>query len=128
MTDKQKRIIAIVVAVLALGLLVHMTRKNLGSEEFAANTWTLKDSETGELVKIPTADLKPYPMLNPKTGKQTLCVTELCLWGDECRKKGGTHVIMNEILKKEGPTKCPVCGHVVRFRNPVPPDYVPGEE
>jgi hypothetical protein len=125
MTDQQKRIGSIVLAVVTIGTLVVVFWRNYGSEEIPANSRTLMDSETGEFVKVRTEDLKPYPMLNPKTGKNTLFRTEVCLWGDECRKRGGTHVIMNTLMGKPEPTYCPVCKHVVRFHNPVPEDYVP---
>ena len=128
MSDQQKKIGAIALTVVALGLLAGMVWRSFGTEEVPADFRILMDIETGDLVKIPTADVKPYPMTNPKTGEDNLYRTELCFWGEECRKAGGTRVIMNELLKKKGPTYCPVCGHVVRFHNPRPPDYQPGED
>jgi len=126
MTELQKKIGASVLVVLALGLLVRMVYRSMGHEATPNDTRTLMDSETGELFECPIEKLKPYPMLNAKTGKDTMYRTEVCYWGEDCRKAGGTHVIMNELLGKEGPTYCPVCGHVVRFLNPRPPDYRPG--
>ncbi len=128
MTDQQKRIGAAVLVVAALGLLAIVAWRSFRTEETPADYRMLMDSETGELFKIKAVDLKPYPMLNSKTGQDTLYRTEVCYWGEECRKAGGTHVIMNELLGKEGPTYCPVCGHVMRFHNPRPPDYTPGED
>lgn len=128
MTEQHKKIGATVLAVLALGLLVGMVWKNFGTEDARADYRTLMDRETGELFELPTADLKPYPMPHPKTGQNTLYRTEICYWGEECRKRGGTRVIMNQLLGKEGPTYCPVCGHVVRFHNPRPPDYHPEQD
>ena len=128
MSDQQKRIGAIVLTVVALGLLAGMAWRNFGGETVAADVRILMDSETGELVEVPTTEIKPWPMVNVRTGKQTLYQTEVCYWGEECRKAGGTRVIMNELLGKKGPTHCPVCGHVVRFHNPRPPDYRPGQD
>ena len=128
MSDQQKRIGAIALTVVALGLLAGMVWRSFGTETVAANVRILMDSETGELVEIPTADLKPWPMVNPRTGKQTLHRTEVCYWGEECRKAGGTRVILNSSLGKKEPTHCPVCGHVVRPHNPRPPDYQPDED
>ncbi len=126
MTEQQKKIGAIVLVVAMLALLAGMAWRNFGPQEIPANTRVFMDSETGELFKIPTKDIKPYPMTNPKTEKQTLHPTEICYWGEECRKHGGTRVILNRELGKPEPTLCPVCGHVVRSHNPVPEDYTPG--
>ena len=125
MTDQQKRIGSIVLAVAAVGLLVVVLWRNVRTEPVPADHRVLMDSETGDLFKVPTADIKPYPMPNPKTGKNTLYRTEVCYWGAECRKRGGTRVILNEFLGKQGATQCPVCGHVVRYHNPLPDDYTP---
>ncbi|MFH0983642.1 MAG: HEAT repeat domain-containing protein [Planctomycetota bacterium] len=98
------------------------------AQEFPNDTRTLMDSESGELFVIPTTELKPYPMPNPKTRKNTLYRTEICYWGEECRKRGGTRMIMNTLLGKPEPTHCPVCGHVVRFCNPRPEDRNPSDQ
>ena len=128
MTEQHKKIGATVLVVAALGLLAIVAWRSFRTEETPADHRMLMDAETGELFKIKAVDLKPYPMPHPKSGENTLYRTEVCYWGEECRKAGGTHVIMNELLDKEGPTYCPVCGHIMRFHNPRPPDYTPGED
>ncbi|MCK4658388.1 MAG: hypothetical protein KAV82_02605 [Phycisphaerae bacterium] len=126
MSDAQKKITATVLVVVALVVLVGMVWRNFGSEEVRADVRYLMDANTGKVYPIPTEDLKlPWPMANPSTGEKTLYPTEVCYWGEECKKHGGTRVIMNKYLGKEGPTKCPICGHVVRLHNPRPPDYNP---
>lgn len=128
MSDLQKKIAAGVLTVGMLVLLVVMVCRTFRGEETPNDTRTLMDSKTGELFEVPTKDVKPYPMVNPKTGEDTLYRTEICYWGEECRKRGGTRVILNGSLGKKGPTYCPVCGHVVRAHNPRPPDYHPDQD
>lgn len=125
MTEEQKKYGTIALLVLSGGVLAVMLWRTFASEEYPADFRTIMDSETGELFKVRTEELKPYPMRNPKTGTDTLYRTEVCFYGEECRKSGGTRVIMNTYLHKEEPTYCPVCGHVVRFHNPLPSDYTP---
>ncbi len=109
--------------VIALALVVIAARGiwgTFGEAAVPADTRTLMDVETGKLYEMPvTADWGPYPHVNPDTGKKTLYATEVC-YANECGKHGGTHVIMNELLGKEGPTYCPKCGALVRFHNPGP--------
>ncbi len=86
----------------------------------AANTRTLMDAETGELIAVDVAEgFGPFPAVNPHTGRRTLYPTEVC-YADGCAARGGTHVILNQYLGKEGPTYCPRCGAEVRFHNPGP--------
>ncbi|MFH0980449.1 MAG: hypothetical protein V2A79_02790 [Planctomycetota bacterium] len=125
MNETAKKIGAIALALLTLGILVRVVWQGLAAQESPNDTRTLMDSETGDVFPVTIEELKPYPMPNPKTGKNTLYRTEVCYWGEECRKRGGTHVIMNTLMGKPEPTHCPVCGHVVRFHNPLPPDYNP---
>ena len=94
-----------------------------------ANTLTCICGETEEVFQIPMEEDTPgFPLTHPKTGKDTLWPAEICYW-NECGPKG-TAVLMNEYrLRTEGkspnkakPTECPNCGHIVRFRNPRPPE------
>lgn len=86
----------------------------------AADTRTLMDAETGRLATVNVTDgFGPFPMVNPRTGERTLYPTEIC-YANGCAAKGGTHVILNSYLGKEGPTYCPACGGEVRFHNPGP--------
>ena len=85
-----------------------------------ANTRTLMDAETGDLVEVHVEEgFGPFPALNHKTGRRTLYPTEVC-YSKTCAARGGTHVILNSYLGKDGPTLCPVCGAEVRFHNPGP--------
>ena len=123
MNPTLQRTLLIALAVVCVGLAAYYVWSNFGEDEVirSANTRTLMDSETGELFDFEiTPDFAPYPHKNPKTGTMTLYPTEVC-WKGECLEKGGTHVIMNRWLGKEGPTRCPVCGSVVRDHNPGPP-------
>ena len=125
MIEIQKKVIVVVLVLVTCGELGGAAWRNLVDHRPAFNTWTFMDAETGALFQFHATDLGPFPMTNPHTGKRTLYPTEVCLWGEDCRNSGGTRVIMNELLGKEGPTYCPVCGHLVRFHNPLPPDYHP---
>jgi hypothetical protein len=83
----------------------------------AATTRILMDAETGQLVPFRLdPQFSGFPAVNPKTGRATLYPTEVCR-SPTCAARGGTHVILNKYLGKEGPTHCPVCGAEVRFHN-----------
>ena len=86
----------------------------------AAETRTLMDIETGKLIHVRvTEGFGPFPMVHPRTGERTLYPTEVC-YANDCAAKGGTCVILNTYLDKQGPTRCPACGAKVRFHNPGP--------
>lgn len=117
-----KKTILIIVAVVALGYAGYRFWSTVGTDEAVAkaNSRILKDAETGELVEIMIKEkMPPYPHVNPSTGKKTLYPTEIC-WASECLDKGGTHVILNVWLGKDGPTYCPSCGSLVVVHNPGP--------
>lgn len=117
-----KKTILIIVAVVAFGYAGYALWNMFGSDEAVAtaNSRTLKDSESGDLVEVTIQEkMPPYPHENRKTGKKTLYPTEVC-WAGECLKKGGTHVILNVWLGKDGPTYCPTCGSLVVAHNPGP--------
>jgi len=125
MDESLKRNLVITVTVLCVGVCGYYVWSTFGQDKVAdsVNTIVLKCAESGEEFEVRlTADFPPYPHENPKTHAQTLYPAEVCYWGEECRKRGGTRVILNSLLGKEEPTYCPVCGHIVRPRNPRPPD------
>ena len=121
MSDGLKKTLAGLAALILVIFAVRSFRNSLGdSTAEAANTRTLMDVETGELFEVEVDEnFGPFPMVNPKNGNKTLYATEVC-YARTCLDKGGTHVIMNELLGKEGPTYCPQCGALVRFHNPGP--------
>jgi hypothetical protein len=83
----------------------------------AAARRTLMDAETGELVEIRVDErFSGFPVVNPGTGRSTLYPTETCR-SEVCAARGGTPVILNSYLGKEGPTHCPVCRAEARFHN-----------
>jgi len=125
MNDSLKRGILIGAVVLLVVACGYYAWSSMGRDEIvqAANTRVLMCSETGELFEVQlTPDFGAFPHQNPKTGTMTLYPTEICYW-NQCGDRGGTRVILNHWLGEEGPTHCPVCGHVVRRHNPAPPDW-----
>lgn len=127
MNDTLKKAILAVVAIVLVSYAACSIWGTFEDDIGDANTRTLKDAETGELVKVPVnEEYGPFPMLNKKTGKKSLYPTEIC-FANQCEKAGGTYVILNEMMDKEGPTYCPKCGTLVRLRNPGPRDSAEGE-
>ena len=120
MSDGVKKGVAAVVALVLVGYTIYSIVGSFGGQPTPADTRTMMDVDTSELVEIPVDKIiGPYPLVNPKTGKKTLYPTEVC-YARECGAKGGTHVILNRYLGKKGPTYCPVCGSLVRLHNPGP--------
>ena len=125
MDESLKRKIMIGAVILLVAVCGYYAWSSVGNDPVvrSANARVLMCAETGELFSIElTPDLPPYPHENPKTQRKTVYPTEVCYW-NECGSKGGTRVILNSWLDKEGPTYCPVCGHVVRPHNRAPPDW-----
>lgn len=61
------------------------------------------------------------PVMSPHSGKATGYPAELCYWTKDGKPvERPTPVLMNDYVKKPGPTFCPECGRLVRFRNPRP--------
>ena len=122
MTDRlnKKAVLVVVAAGLAALAICIVWRAKSDPVAAAANTRTLMDAETQEMVEVRVdEDLGPFPIVNPKTGRRTLYPTEVSC-ANACAAQGGTHVILNQYLGKEGPTYCPACGAEVRFHNPGP--------
>lgn len=127
MNDTLKKALLAVVAIVLVSYAACTIWGTFEDDIGEANTRTLKDAETGELVKVPVnEDYGPFPMLNKKTGKKSLYPTEIC-FANQCEKAGGTYVIMNDLLGKEGPTYCPNCGALVKYFNPGPRQPTDGE-
>ncbi len=81
------------------------------------------DVETGERFTIQLGlDHKGWPVRAP-SGKTAGYPAEVCYQGKCGQIKGGTWVILNEMLGKPSPTLCPVCGNEVIAHNPLPPGH-----
>jgi hypothetical protein len=120
MSDGVKKALGIGGVVIVGGLAVWLVYGSIKGEDIPSNTRMVMCSETGELFPEELRPgLGPYPHKNPKTGEKTLYPIEWCYNGP-CEEKGGTPVILNESLGKKDPTRCPVCGDIVRFHNPRP--------
>ncbi len=68
-----------------------------------------------------------WPAECPDTGRKSCYPAEICYWKQCGQKDGGTWVVLNDTLGKEGPTKCPECGHAVVAHNPRPPGFGGGD-
>ena len=129
MNETVKSYGAVAIAVLVVAGLAYGVWNALAEDEVAdkANTVTYICAETEQVFQIKLRpDMPGDPQENPKTGERTLYPAEMCYW-NECGEKGGTAVLMNTYRGEPEPTHCPVCGHIVRFRNPAPPGYQPGD-
>jgi hypothetical protein len=63
-----------------------------------------------------------YPFLSPFTNDRTAYPAERCYWTKDGKaKKEPTYVLLNEYIKKPGPSICPDCGRLVEPHNPPPP-------
>jgi len=80
------------------------------------------DAETGDLRWKRVSPGADFPYINPKTGQRSMYPVEYC-FHNQCGPEGGTPVILNSHLGKEGPTQCPRCGEKVVAHNPRPPEY-----
>lgn len=106
-----------------LFVIVRSYRGYSASADVQSRYRTLIDSETGQVFedfKVQMNDT--VPIANPATGKRTLYPAETCYWTrDGGAKLTPTWVLLNEVVKKPGPTKCPDCGRTVVVHNPMPP-------
>ncbi len=63
-----------------------------------------------------------YPFYSPFTKERTAYPAEMCYWTRDGKAKSEpTYVLLNEYIKKPGPTICPDCGRLVEAHNPPPP-------
>lgn len=63
-----------------------------------------------------------FPYYSPYTKDQTAYPAETCYWTKDGKAKlEPTYVLLNEYIKKQGPTLCPDCGRLVEPHNPPPP-------
>jgi hypothetical protein len=118
--------VAIVLAVVALGLAVVSVRNNLGPSDASAfsRDRLFVCSETGKTFEYEVKRGDTIPVLSPHSGKKTGYQAEFCFWTkDGGTKPEPTPVLLNVYANKSGPTFCPDCGRLVRQLNPPP---VPG--
>ncbi|MEM1184719.1 MAG: hypothetical protein AAGI53_06910 [Planctomycetota bacterium] len=91
--------------------------------EASSRERVLIDVNTGEVFesyRISEGDSVPFK--NPDTGENTLWPAEECFWTVEGGASLEPHyVLLDEYKGLPGPTKCPVCGRVVKQHNPLPP-------
>lgn len=63
-----------------------------------------------------------YPFFSPFTKERTAYPAEACYWTKDGKAKlEPTYVLLNDYIKKPGPTICPDCGRLVESHNPLPP-------
>lgn len=85
-----------------------------------ANTIVVIDADSGEVVKgfvPPEGKMAPWS----EGSHKRLYPTERCFYTKDGKVKSEpTYVLVNELIGKEGPTKCPDCGRPVTLRNRSP--------
>ncbi len=119
---KEKIIIAICVVAVGFGLWRVFSSDLLAGGGKALSGRRVLDIETNHRFTIEIGpDFAGWPVKSPKSGKMTGYPAEVCYWNECGRNKGGTWVVRNETMGKEGPTHCSECGHVVVGHNPPPP-------
>jgi hypothetical protein len=124
--DRKKLLLsggAVVVSMLVLTFVVVRLFSGGPSPGDVSRYRTVMDAETGEIITgFEVEEGTLYPWKNPKSGKNTLYLTETCFWTKDGKAKTEpTLVLLNETIGKSGPTMCPDCGKPVVLRNPKPP-------
>jgi hypothetical protein len=113
---------AVVVCVVAVGLVVYLVFFREASPVASANDRVFICAETGLTFNHTIKDGEKNPVYSPHSGKNTGFPAEACHWTrDGGVKLEPTYVLLNEYIGKEGPTICPDCGRKVRRLNPMPP-------
>lgn len=122
-----RTLMVLAVCVVSVGTMLFVVNRSYqrysASADVQSRYRTLIDSETGKVFEEFKLSMnESIPFKNPDTGERTLYPAEACYW----TKEGGakltpTWVLLNEAVKKSGPTKCPDCGRTVVAHNPMPP-------
>ncbi len=60
-----------------------------------------------------------WPIALAGSARRSGYPAEVCMWND-CAARGGTWVVLNEVVGRSGPTRCPRCGQRVVAHNPRP--------
>lgn len=84
-------------------------------------------SQTGKAFELELSAGMQVPVVSPHSGANTGYPAEACYWTREGKiKDDPTWVLLNEAIRKPGPTFCPDCARLVVGHNPVPtPDAAP---
>ena len=116
------KIVGVAGAVVALIAAVVVARDSFGppAETRNSNDRVFICAETGKTFNYTIKRGDMFPIKSPYSGKNTGYEAEKCFWtADGKIKKEPTYVLLNEFVKKPGPTFCPDCHRqVVRFNPP----------
>jgi hypothetical protein len=125
-TSKKRQWMAVAAAILSLLIVTVVVYRaiaaSMNSPSSSSKIRTLIDKDTGKTyVDFRVPDGVTWPMVNPDTGNASLYPTEMCFFTKDGKAKlEPTYVLLNEIIGKPGPTRCPDCGRTVTFHNPMP--------
>lgn len=114
--------IAVIIAIVALGLMYVSFRANFGGSDAAQSSATRNfiDSKTNQPFAHTLKAGETLPLDAPSGGK-TGYPAELCYWTKDGKiKTEPTAVLLQQTLGKPGPTFCPDCGRLVVLHNPAP--------
>lgn len=111
--------VAMVLAVVAIGVALYMIRNSLSSPAVAAERERVfVDAQSGEPFNHELQKGESIPVDAP-SGHKSGYPAELCYWTkDGHPKKDPTAVLMNSWIGKPEPTFCPDCGRLVVPNNP----------
>jgi hypothetical protein len=115
---------ALIAGIVIAGLVIEYSIGSfLGEGEATrlARTRMFVCSETGRAFEYDLAPGLKIPVRSPYSGKETGYLAEACYWTKEGKiKDDPTWVLLNESIRKSGPTFCPECGRLVVGHNPFP--------
>ena len=121
--SKGGRIVGVIAAVAALGVLVYVLRDVLGANAAtaASRERVFICSKTGKTFDHSIKLGESLPVESPYSGEKTGYPAEACYWTADGRTKSDpTYVLLNDYAGKSGPTFCPDCGRLVTPLNQAP--------
>jgi hypothetical protein len=122
LSGRTGKVVGIAVALVAVAVAVVIARDSFGPprETRNSNDRMFICAETGKPFEYTIKRGDMFPVKSPHSGKNTGYEAEKCFWtADGKTKAEPTYVLLNELVKKPGPTFCPDCGrHVTRFNPP----------
>jgi hypothetical protein len=116
------KITAVALVLLALVIAFYSFRSNLGMSSASAisRDRMFIDATTGKPFEHVISVGETLPVKAP-SGDHSGWPAELCYWTKDGKpKQDPTPVLLNQYVKKPGPTFCPDCGRMVRPHNPAP--------